>query len=130
MSNTNITITEAAGLLVPDVASVNIVAGDTITFIASTETAVKLCMSDATAALLGTDSAAEVPAGGTLILTFAGAAGGTHGIALQFPDKKCPSKITAGAPGTLRIEPARKGASPIPPDQPDEPPVGNSGGDN
>lgn len=130
MSNTNINITENAGLLTPDVSSVNIVAGDSITLIASTETAVKLCMNPETAALLGASENAEVPSGGSLMLTFVGPQVGNHGIALQFPGKKCPSKITAGAGATLHLEPARKSASPIPPEDPDPPPANNPGGDN
>jgi len=128
--STTINITEAAGLLVPDVSSVNIVAGESITFVSATETAVKLCMNAETAALLGTSSGVEITAGGSLTLTFGNAAAGSYGIALQFPDKNCPSKIGTGGAGTLSIEPARKGSSPIPPDEPDPPPSGNPGGDN
>jgi hypothetical protein len=130
MANTNINITEAAGLLVPDVSSVDIIAGDTITFIAGTETAVKLCMSAETAALLGATESAQVAAGGSLALTFSGTPTGNHGVALQFPDKKCPSKIKGGTGATLHIAPASKSASPIPPDEPDPPPSGSPGGEN
>jgi hypothetical protein len=122
MANTIINITERIGLLIPEPSSVPVVVGDSITFQAGEDTPVQVCINPGAAALLNAPASVQIAAGESATFTFSSSAPGNYGIALQHPDQPAPSSIRGPGGAVLGIMPAGKGSSPVPPDDPDDPP--------
>jgi hypothetical protein len=100
MATTKILIQNELGLPVPNVSSVSIVAGDSLTFTAGNGDASTLYFSPATISILTPTPATPVnlPSGGSVTYTFKTAAAGAYGVIL--------SSLEASAPEVYDFNPA------------------------
>jgi len=91
MANTDVHITEQDGQLFPDVSSVPIVAGDTVTFYADPDHEVSLCMTRETTAIFvpRPDVMVTIATGASVMLTFTSAPPAAYCIAIQPPGEPC-----------------------------------------
>ena len=122
MANTDVRITQQGDVSVPDVFTVPIIAGDTVTFHGDPDNQTSLCMTPATSAILSPQPDLPSPppnqglmnatlarrmhpltvtlaAGGNMALTFLPAAPGNYCIVTQPADWPYPANITCG-PGS------------------------------
>ncbi len=119
MASTDVRITQQGDVFVPDVFTVPIVAGDTVTFHGDPDNQTSLCMTLATSAILSRQPNLPSPqpnqgqmnemlarprhpltvtlaAGGNMAFTFLPAAPGNYCIVTQPADWPYPTKITCG----------------------------------
>jgi hypothetical protein len=111
MATTEVHITRVDDcILVPDVSTVNIVAGDSIEFWAETDGGVLLCMTPATASFLtpSPDGSVAIDGGGSATFQFSAAPAGVYSILLQWPGLACPVVVDqpGGTTATVSIQTA------------------------
>jgi len=112
MPNTAVRISQQGDVFVPDVSSVAIVAGDSVTFFADPDTQTNLCVTSATAAILSPqpDLTMMIAPGGSTTFEFLAAAPGNYCIVTQAPDWPYPTSISCGSGGSspvLSIQPGQ-----------------------
>jgi hypothetical protein len=99
MANTDVRITQEGDEFVPDISSVPIVAGDTVTFLADPDSDTELCMKTETAAILSPTPAltVSIPAGESTQFTFAAADPGYYCVLTQSPDWPYPDPFSCAS---------------------------------
>jgi hypothetical protein len=92
MANTEVHFESVDGALEPDVSSVNVVAGDSVTFFADPDAGVLLCMSPATAAFLtpSPNGSVSIAAGQSATFQFSAAEPGVYSVVVMPDGSSCP----------------------------------------
>jgi hypothetical protein len=119
MANTDVRITQQGEEFVPDVFTVPVFSGDTVTFYGDPDSQTNLCMTAATAAILSPqpDLTVTLAADGNIAFTFTAAAPGKYCIITQSADWPYPSNIFFGSDDSAVLSisvgrPAMKFSSP------------------
>jgi len=109
MASTTVVIQDELGLRVPSVASVTVVAGDSVIFTAGDGADSTLYFSPATAAIISPspESAVALASGASVSYSFSSATAGVYGVVVQAQDSPAPSDFDFGAalePPTLVVQ--------------------------
>ncbi|MCX6631148.1 MAG: hypothetical protein NTW28_26350 [Candidatus Solibacter sp.] len=115
MANTEVRVSIQGEAWVPNVSSVPIIPGDSVTFFAVPDAQTKLCMTADTAAVLTPhpDLTVMIDAGGSTTFGFLAAAAGNYCMLTQAPDCPCPNSISCGAGGSYPVLSIRPGSGPV-----------------
>jgi hypothetical protein len=115
MATTEVLIQNELGLRVPNVPSVSIIAGDSVTFTAGNGDASALYFSPATISILKPTPATPVslPSSGSVTYTFRTAATGAYGVILSSPEASAPDGYDFGNPADPPVLMIQAAASPL-----------------